>query len=150
MSRNDRKISNFLLTHKFQLKLTFYYIGVGVSIIAVTAGTVFYNMTLVRELMNNSVMTDFSSQSRITEYMFQVGQISMLGFSAFAIASFIFSLMISHRIAGPMVAIVAFIHELKKANLSYGRTLRPNDELTVIMDELHLLQAALKQQEQNV
>lgn len=145
MDRNDRKLSNFLLTPKFQLKLTYYYIGVGLVIISGTVGAVFYKMSAVRDIMNNSVATDFTSQSLISEQMFQIVQISMVGFVAFAIASFIFALMVSHRIAGPVVALTAYIDQLKQGNYDYGRELRPNDELTTVMDGLHELSRTLKE-----
>jgi hypothetical protein len=144
VSRSDRKISNFLLTPKFQLKLTYYYIGAGISIISATGATIFYKMTVIRDIMNNSLVTDFGAQSRISEQMFFIAQISLVGFVAFAITSFIFALMISHRIAGPVLAITAYIGELKKGNYGYERNLRPSDELTLIMDELHALNVVLK------
>lgn len=146
MSASKRKMSNFLFVPKFQLKLTFIYIGIGVAIIIATGGAVFYKMSVVRDIMNNSVVTDFSAQSDITALMFQVAQISMIGFVAFSITSFIFALMVSHRIAGPMLAINAFIDELRKGNYGYGRKLRPNDELMPIMDNLHQLKSTLKSQ----
>lgn len=144
MSANNRRISNFLLTPRFQLKLTYYYIAAGVSIIIATGNVVYYKMMVVQDIMNNSVLTDFSAQSKITDQMFQIAQISLLGFVAFAITSFIFALLVSHRIAGPVLAITEFINELKKGNFDYGRKLRPNDELTIIMDNLHELNAVLK------
>ena len=143
MSKSNRKISNFLLTPKFQLKLTYYYIGVGVAIIIATGATVFYKMAVIRDIMNNSVVTDFGAQSKISEQMFFIAQTSLVGFVAFATVSFIFALMISHRIAGPVVAIIDFINELKKGNYSYGRRLRPYDELTLIMNNLHELKTVL-------
>jgi signal transduction histidine kinase len=148
MAKNSRNLSNFLLTPQFQLKLTYYYIGVGVSIIIATVATVFYKMALVQDIMNNRVIDDYSSQDRITEQIFQIAQVSMLGFVTFAVASFIFALMVSHRIAGPVVAITAFINELKQGNYRYGRKLRPNDELTIIMDGLHDLSAVLQEQQE--
>ena len=146
MSRSNRKISNFLLTPKFQLKLTYYYIGIGGAIIIATGSTVFYKMTVIRDIMNTSIVTDFGAQSKISEQMFFIAQISLVGFVAFAIASFIFALLVSHRIAGPVVAITAVIDELKKGNYNYGRKLRPNDELTLIMDNLHELKTVLEDQ----
>ena len=145
MSRNDRKLSNFMLTPQFQLKLTFYYIGVGVAIIAATVAAVFLKFVQVRALMNESVLTDFTTQSQINAILFDIAGMTFIGFVAFAIASFIFALMISHRIAGPMAAIMAYIGELKKGNYSYDRNLRPIDELTIIMDALHELAPALKE-----
>jgi signal transduction histidine kinase len=147
MVTRNRKLSNFMLTPKFQLKLTYYYIAVGVAIIVSTVAGVYFQFMEIQNIMNNSVATDFSSQSRITEITFVIAQISMLGFVAFAVASFVFALMVSHRIAGPTVAITACIEELKQGNYDYGRKLRPNDELTLIMDGLHELRAVLKEKE---
>lgn len=145
---SKRKVSNLLLTPKFQLKLTYQYIGVGVLIIFATASGVIYKMMQIRDVMNNSIATDFAAQSQITDYTFHIAQISMVGFVAFAIASFIFALLVSHRIAGPILAITAYIDELKKGNYEYGRKLRPDDELLLIMDGLHDLTDALKEKEQ--
>ena len=144
MVDRKRKLSNFMLTPKFQLKLTYYYIAVGLTIIAATIASVYFQMIEIQNIMNTSIPTEFSSQSRITEIAFLIAQISMFGFVAFAIASFVFALMISHRIAGPVLAITAVIEELKKGNYDYGRKLRRNDELTQIMDRLHELQGVLK------
>lgn len=123
--------------------------GVGGAIIIATGATVFYKMTVIRDIMNTSIVTDFGAQSKISEQMFFIAQISLVGFVAFAIASFIFALLVSHRIAGPVVAITAVINELKKGNYNYGRKLRPNDELTLIMDNLHELKAVLAGQPVN-
>ena len=144
MSKNNRKISNFLLTARFQLKLTYYYIGVGVAIISATGATIFYKITAILDILINSVVTDFAAQSKISEQMFLVAQISLVGSVTFAMASFIFALMISHRIAGPILAITDVIDELKKGNYSYGRRLRAYDDLTVIMDNLRELETVLK------
>jgi len=147
MSRSNRNLSNFLLTPQFQMKLTYYYVGIGLLIIIATVATVFFKMAIVQEIMNNRLPGDFSSQSRITEQIFQIAQVAMAGFVTFAMASFIFALMVSHRIAGPVVAINAYIQELKQGNYNYGRKLRPNDELTIIMDGLHELSTALKEKD---
>ncbi len=144
MSKNDRKVRNILLTPKFQLKLTYYYIGTGILIILATGAGVFYKMMVVRDIMNNAISTEFSSQSLVSEQIFQIAQISLLGFVAFAGLSFVFALLVSHRVAGPIVAITAYIRELRKGNYEYDRKLRPNDELTLIMDELHELNEVLK------
>jgi nitrogen fixation/metabolism regulation signal transduction histidine kinase len=145
MSANNRNLSNFLLTPKFQLKLTYYYIAIGVGIILATLGGVFYKMALIQQIMNDRVVAGISSSALVSEQVLQIALISLLGFVTFAMASFIFALMVSHRIAGPVVAITAYIDELKNGNLDYARKLRPNDELTVIMDRLHALNAKLKQ-----
>jgi signal transduction histidine kinase len=129
------------------MKLTFYYIVVGVSILSATVYSVYSKIVAIRELMNTALLTDFTTQGQINTMMFEVVGITIVGFIAFALASFIFALTISHRIAGPTVAILAYIHELKMGNYDYGRKLRANDELTLIMDALHDLTPVLKERE---
>lgn len=96
-------------------------------------------------MMNTVMLTDFSTQSQINSLMFEVAGITLVGFVLFAMASFIFALMVSHRIAGPVLAILNYIDELKMGNYDFGRSLRPNDELTLIMDSLHELAPVLKE-----
>ena len=54
-------------------------------------------------------------------------------------------IVLSHRVGGPSVAIIAFINELKKGNYDFHRNLRINDELVPIMTELKELAEILKQ-----
>lgn len=144
MTTNRRKLSNFMLTPNFQLKLTFYYILTGVAIIAGTLAIVYNKIMDVRSMMNNVLLTDFSTQSQINSELYDIAIITMFGFVLFAMASFIFALVVSHRIAGPVLAILDYIEELKKGNYNFGRGLRPNDELTPIMDSLHELAPILR------
>lgn len=145
MSRKQRKLRNILVTPKFQLKLSLYYIASGLVIIGIMTGLIYDRLMKARELMNNSPMMSFEIQAQVNELMFEVVEISLFGFLGFIIFSFLFALVISHRIAGPVVAITAYIEQLKQGNYDYKRNLRPNDELTEIMDGLQELSAVLKQ-----
>ena len=144
MSGSNRKLTNILLTPRVQLKLTYMYIGVGALVIVATVTGVFHKMLQIRELMDTSLPFDVTTQTQLTDISFQVAQISMAGFVTFALLSFVFALLVSHRIAGPVVAITAYIDELKKGNYEYHRQLRPDDELTQIMRGLHELNDVLK------
>ena len=53
----------------------------------------------------------------------------------------------SHRIAAPMVEIVAYIDELKKGNYYYARELRQRDELKPIQERLQELAVELRTRE---
>lgn len=145
MSRKQRKLRNLLVTPKFQLKLSLYYMASGLIIIGVMLGLIYNRLIEARELMNNVPVMNFQVQTRVNELMFEIVPISMFGFLAFIIFSFVFALIISHRIAGPVVAINAYIEQLKAGNYEYNRHLRPNDELKEIMNGLHELAAVLKQ-----
>ncbi len=72
----------------------------------------------------------------------------MSGFLVFVLFSFFFALMMSHRIAGPQVAIKAYLVALKEGDYDYERYLRPNDELTEIMDAVIDLKLVLKERDQ--
>lgn len=89
-------------------------------------------------------------QSRVNDLMLESVQFSLLGFSVFILLSFIFALMISHRIAGPQVAIKAYIAALKEGDYDYERNLRSRDELNEIMEALKDLKPALKERDKNV
>lgn len=145
MSRKQRKLRNLLVTPRFQLKLSFYYIACGLVIIGIMVGLIFNKLMTVRDLMNESPVMDFQIQTRVNELMFDTVQISLLGFLAFIIFSFVFALVVSHRIAGPVIAIRAYIAQLKAGNYEYQRNLRPHDELKEIMDDLHDLAPVLKE-----
>lgn len=126
-----------------------YYIASGLVIIGIMTGFVYNKLLRVRELMNNSPVMNFHVQTQVNDLMFQIVQISMIGFVAFIIFSFLFAIIISHRIAGPVVAIKAYIEQLKLGNYDYQRNLRPHDELTEIMDALHELAPVLKEKTGN-
>ena len=149
MSKNDRKLKNLLIAPRFQLKLSLYYICSGLVIIAAMMGLIYQRLLIVQDIMNDASEMEFSMIARMNEIMFEIVQISLGGFAAFVIFSFVFALVISHRIAGPVVAIKAFIDELKKGNYDYPRRLRPRDELVDVMDALHELAPILKEKTGN-
>ena len=132
---------------RFQLTLSLYYIVVGGLILSLVGFLILGKLSEVQAMMNNAVRMDFQSQARVNEMMLECVQMSLAGFGVFIGLSFIFALVISHRIAGPQVAIKAFISELKKGNYDYKRNLRPRDELTEIMDALKELAPVLKERE---
>lgn len=149
MSRNDRKLKNLLIAPRFQFKLSLYYIFSGLVIITVMIGLIYQRLLVVQNIMNDVTQMGVSMIGQVNEIMFEIVQISLGGFSAFIIFSFVFALVISHRIAGPVVAIKAFIDELKKGNYDYSRRLRPRDELGDVMDALHELAPILKEKTGN-
>ena len=80
----------------------------------------------------------------MNDLMAQCFQVDLLGFAVCIIFSFVFALVMSHRIAGPQVAIKAYIEALKEGNYDYDRGLRPSDELTEIMAAPRDLEPVLK------
>jgi len=107
-------------------------------------GFTFSNVSEVTGLMNNNPVMDYKVQNRINDLMFEIVQVCLAGFVLYMIFSFMFALFISHRIAGPIIAIVAYIRALQDGNYDYKRNLRPGDELKDIMDELQKLNPIMR------
>jgi len=147
MSRKNRKLKNFLVTPRFQLKLSLFFIVSGLLFLMVIVGFTFNNVNEVTQLMNMNPIMDFSTQNRVNDLMFQIVQVCLAGFVLYMIFSFLFALVISHRIAGPVVAIVAYIRALQEGDYDYQRNLRPGDEFKEIMDELHKLKPIMQERE---
>ncbi len=152
MSRNSRKLRNILINPRFQLKFSFHFIVTGLVIFGVVIVLINERLMRVSDIMASGELMDFEHSVEFNDLMFQILSFSLFGFVAFIIFSFTFALIISHRIAGPVVAICAFIEELKKGNYGFRRELRPNDELVPIVEQLselaHILQQRNKEQEQ--
>ena len=145
MSGNDRKLKNLIVNPRFQLKLSLYFIACGLIIIGTMIALIYERLVTVHSLIRSGELMDFETQTEINEIMFQINEISLIGFALFIIISFAFALIVSHRIAGPVVAICEFIEELKQGNYDYSRKLRSRDELGSIMVALHELAPILKE-----
>lgn len=145
MSRKQRKLKNLLVTPRFQLKLSLYYVVTGVLFFGIVMGIAWHKLAQVRQLMNDNPTMSYHIQSQVNDLMFQVIEFTLAGFVVYIIASTLFALIMSHRIAGPVVAITAYIEQLKQGNYDDQRKLRPNDELNEIMDALQELAPILKE-----
>lgn len=149
MSRKQRKLRNLLVTPKFQLKMSLYYIVSGLIFFGAIVGIAYHKLMQVRALMNDNPIMNFDVQTQVNDLMFQIIQFTLIGFIAYIIFSSLFAIVMSHRIAGPVVAITAFIEQLKQGNYDYKRNLRPNDELTEIMTALQELAPVLKERHEH-
>lgn len=104
----------------------------------------------LREVSNTITMSgalDLGSQQKLNGLIFDVTWISVFAFAIFTVIILVYSILISHRIAGPTVAICAYIRELKNGNLDAKRTLRKYDELHPIMDALQDFAQELRNRE---
>ncbi len=132
---------------RFQLRWSVYYILVGGLILLAVAVFILKTNADVQTLMNDNPLMELQDQSQINEMMRQCVEVAMLGFLSFVVLSFVFALMMSHRIAGPQVAIKAYLSALAEGNYDYERRLRPTDELREIMNAVEDLKLALKARE---
>ena len=144
MSSQNRSLRYMFVRPRFQMRISLYYIVIGGLILCAVGFLVLNKLDAVQAIMNSGANIDYQTQSQINEMLLESVQMSLIGFGVFILFSFLFALVVSHRIAGPQMAIVAYIEELKKGNYDYKRNLRPHDELSEIMDSLKELAPILK------
>ena len=145
MSGTQRKLRNLLVTPKFQIKISIYFVATGLVFFGTIMVVAYHKLMQVRALMNENPVMNLHAQNQVNDLMFQIVTFTLAGFVVYIIASSLFALIVSHRIAGPVIAIVGFIEQLKEGNYDYTRNLRPHDELNEIMDALKDLAPVLKE-----
>lgn len=144
MIKRPRKIRNYLIKPGYQLRFGFYFISSGLALLGVMIAVIFSKLRTLSETISKSGALDIRSQTLIDNLVFEVTWISLFTFVCFALIVLVYSIVISHRIVGPTVAICAYIDEIKKGNLDAKRTLRKYDELHPIMDSLQEFALTLK------
>ncbi|MCB0363974.1 MAG: hypothetical protein H6624_13150 [Bdellovibrionaceae bacterium] len=138
---------NYLLNPQFQLKFSVYFIVSVLAVVGVMVALIFTRLQDVREIILQYYGEDTILQSHLDQTIFEITLISfsiLIGFSAI---SFFYSLIITHRIAGPTLVICRFIEDLKKGDYEGNRRLRQYDELKPIMQGLNELASVLKSKE---
>ena len=95
-------------------------------------------------LLRGNHVTNAFVQGQIQEAYSDIIEYALVGFAGYVAFTFVYSMIMSHRISGPIIAIVAFVDELIKGNYAYQRNLRPRDELSPIMTRLKKLRDVLR------
>lgn len=139
-----RKIKNYLINPDFQLKFVVYFIVSGVAVVGGMMAFIIRTMTHLRQELLRQKYTSEGLRALLNETTTEMIFIMGLTLVIFAGVAFVYSVIISHRIAGPVVAINAFINDLKKGNYESQRRLRDYDDLKSIMDNLYELAESLK------
>ncbi len=145
MTAQNRKLKNMLVIPDLQLKLFGYFAVSGVVFFVGIIFIAFRKLLDVQALMNASPTMGFDVQMQVNALMNQAVQFTLGGFALYIVLTSVFALILSHRIAGPVVGITAFIDQLKKGNYDYSRSLRPKDELKQVMGALQELASSLKE-----
>ena len=150
MKQNQRALKNILSQPKFKLSVSMYFVIIGGLILNIIAFFTLHANGRVLDLMNKSLPMDFQTQMRINALTVESVQVVLFGFVVFIIFSFFFALVVSHRIAGPQVAIKAYIDALKEGNYDYERNLRLKDELDEIMTALRELKPVMEDRDRTL
>lgn len=134
--KEKRQIKNFIINPHFQIKFFFYFSSVAILLLV----TMFFLMndavSNIRLLVTNMEGANFETLAAMDTYLISLLRFSSVFFVIAIFCTLAMSLVMSHRIAGPMKAIVDVVEQLRSGNYKVTRTLRPNDELIPIMDSL--------------
>ena len=139
-----RSWRNYLLSPQFQLKFSAYFIVSVLAAVGIMVALIFTRLQKLRDVILQYYGEDTVLQSRLDQVTFEITLIAfsiLIGFSAIA---FFYSLILTHRIAGPTLVICRFINDLKNGNYRGNRQLRQYDELKPIIKELNELADTLK------
>lgn len=109
----------------------------------VLVGLIYFRLGHLRTAVADD-LTGESLQALINQAMNEIAVITLVTLVGFAIVCFIYSVVITHRIAGPIVAICRYIEEIKAGRYDPNRKLRKYDDLQPIMNSLNELAAHLK------
>ncbi|MCZ6616718.1 MAG: hypothetical protein O7E57_01195 [Gammaproteobacteria bacterium] len=146
-AENRRRLRNFFVKPNYQTKYAGYQIGGGLGCFAMTAGLAHAKLAQVDALMAQARIMDVATQVQIGQLYTDIATLFMVGFAGYISYASILILVLSHRVYGPMVAIVAAIEELIKGNYGPVRPLRRNDELVPIHEHLQTLSNRLKEKD---
>lgn len=153
--RNKRKLKNFFVKPKFQLKYTYYQVAAGFAFFGTTVFLINQKLIEIDVVLQNNVVIDALIQQQLHNIYTDVTKITLIGFASYVAFTFVYAMLLTHRVSGPMISIVAFIDELKKGNYGFERKLRRGDELVPISTSLHelaelLLRKSTNNQNKNV
>ena len=127
------------------MKYTWHQIAGGLAFFSVAAIMVLIKVGEIDALMNQTKILDLSTQVQITRIYVEMVTIFMVLFACYIFYACMLMLVVSHRVSGPTIAIVATVEELIKGNYGFKRPLRNNDELGSIQHVLQELSENLKE-----
>ena len=143
--RSRRKWKNFFVKPKYQMKYTWHQIAGGLVFFSVASIMVLVKVGEIDALMDQTKILDLSTQVQITRIYVEMVTIFMVVFAGYIFYACMLMLVVSHRVSGPTIAIVATIEELIKGNYGFKRPLRNHDELGAIQHVLQELSENLKE-----
>lgn len=140
---HQRSMKNILLRPEFQLKYSFYFVGVTL----LTMGLVFLLFLLSLDDMVSTLATIYRIEPEIIGAIQQ--SLKTATFTTIAVAvlfgaiSVSLGIILTHRLVGPMVPIRRLIQQLNNGEYGVQGRLRNKDDYQEIMAELNQLSKTL-------
>lgn len=142
-SKDQRKIANYIKTAGLSKGYYLHIFAGGVACIGILMA---YCSRLLSDVhMAALSIPDVQTSNLLQDRIFTVAILFFLSFAGFLACTVFYLVVLGQRVGGPVIAICSYIQELKKGNYDVKRTLRKNDELGAIMNELQSLAETLKE-----
>jgi hypothetical protein len=143
---SPRRMRNYLLDPRFQLKYSAYFLGFGLG---AAISSQWLLLDFVRDVLVR-LRSEIPANLEIMSWFDPSISSLSAKFSAFVVifslACFAFGVFVTHRIVGPVVAIRRHIHALGDGNYLVTTRLRRKDYLAHIAQDLNELSAKLQAQ----
>ncbi len=141
---HKRKIKNFFIDRPFQSRAILNYVALSAGLLGIILVIFETLINQTRVIIANVNTLPINSQLQIDSSLQKILTISLLFFLISIFVSILYGVVVSHRVAGPMHAILKYIDLLRSGKYDEKRPLRPGDELEPIMNSLHELALELK------
>ncbi len=142
MAKDQRKIANYLKVSGLSRSYYLHIFAGGVAFLGIILLYVSRLLSEVQTVVQN--LPDPQMSANLEDRILAVAILFFVCFGAFLASTVFYMIVLGQRVGGPVVAICAYIEELKAGKFDVRRSLRKNDELQAIMDELQELAAILK------
>ncbi len=148
-AKSRRQLKNFFGSSRYQLRYINWTVSGAFVIMVTTVGLIHYRLKQVDGLLNSAGVVDaanpgLGSHVPIYDAFVDITSLALGGFVLFVLFACWVALIMNKRVAGPTVALVAYIEQMRNGNYDYERALRKNDELKPIHEALQDLNSALK------
>ena len=95
------------------------------------------------QVSEQALVIQVDAQVQINWIYAEIVTIFMASFAIHVVYACLLMLLVSHRVSGPIVALVDIIKQFGKGNYNYKRPLRSNDELVPVHEHLQELSERL-------
>ena len=145
----QRSMKNILLRPEFQLKYSFYFVGMTL----VTMGAVFLLFLLSLEDMVSTLAVVYRIEPEVIgaiQQSLRTATYTTVAVAAcFAVISISLGIILTHRLVGPMVPIRRLILQITNGEYGVQGRLRTKDDYQEIMNELNTLSKTLADRHPN-
>lgn len=146
---HQRSMKNILLRPEFQLKYSFYFVGMTL----VTMGAVFLLFLLSLEDMVSTLAVVYRIEPEVVgaiQQSLRTATFTTIAVAVlFGIISVSLGIILTHRLVGPMVPIRRLIRQLTDGEYGVQGRLRTKDDYQEVMSELNGLSKKLMERHPN-